>query len=105
MVQHTHGKRHGRRALMLAGPVAVLLVPQIAEARLLHAGMQVPSDTTHDAVHLPTGCKASVVLDENGFISASITDPGCLPEGVVMRGVPGSRKDFRLLADPVFDTF
>ena len=73
-----------------------------AEARLLSAKLPAPNETNHEAVHLPTGCNAKVVMDEQTVVSASITDPNCLPKNVAARTVPGERKDFRFLPIPFF---
>ncbi len=86
-------------ALVLGFGLAVLSTGH-AEARLLSANLPAPTESKHQAVHLPTGCKANVVLDHTDFISASITDPDCLPRGIYARRVPGSMKDFRLLPLP-----
>ena len=86
-----------RIVALTIGFAASLSIATSAEARLLSAQLSAPNDSKHEAVHLPTGCKARVVLEHEDLIRASITDPKCLPKGVDARGVPGSRKDFRLL--------
>jgi len=88
-------------ALIIAVGASALFATN-AEARLWSAMLPAPNDSRHEAVHLPTGCKARVVLDHEDFIRASIIDPECLPKGVKARGVPGSRKDFRLVAPKLF---
>jgi len=91
-----------RISTLVVGVGTSAFIATSAEARLLSAMLPAPNDSKHEAVHLPTGCKARVVLDHEDFISASITDPECLPKGVNARGVPGSRKDFRLVIPKLF---
>ena len=67
-----------------------------AEARLIDAELSPVASRTHKAVHLPTGCLASVVVDRGRVIRAAITELECLPEGVRGDTVPGTRFDFRL---------
>ena len=67
-----------------------------AEARLIAPELPPVPSSTHQAVHLPTGCLASVVVDRGRVIRAAITDPECLPKGIRGRTVPGTRFDFRL---------
>lgn len=86
-----------RIVTLTIGFVAPMSFATAAEARLISAQLSAPNDSNHEAVHLPTGCKARVVLDHEDFIGASITDPECLPKGVNARGIPGTRKDFQLL--------
>lgn len=83
--------------ILTIGFAASMSIGASAEARLFSAQLSAPNDSEHEAVHLPTGCKAHVVFEYEDFIRASITDPECLPKGVNARGVPGTRKDFQLL--------
>lgn len=87
-------------ALVLGFGVAAFSSTE-ADARLLSAHLPAPTESKRAAIHLPTGCKANVVLDHTDFISAAITDPECLPKGINARVVPGTMKDFRLKPLPL----
>jgi len=89
-----------KTAALVLGLGVTGFVSTDAEARLLSANLPAPTESKRDAIHLPTGCKANVVLDHTDFISAAITDPACLPKGIQARGVPSSLKDFRLTPLP-----
>lgn len=67
-----------------------------AHARLIDPELPPVPTSSHEAVHLPTGCLAKVVVDRGRVIRAAITDPDCLPKGITGRTVPGTRFDFRL---------
>ena len=77
------------------------LVATGAEARLIHANLPAPTGSVHEAVHLPTGCLSRVHLDGQAVVSASITDPLCLPNRIVSQPIPASRADFELIPNPM----
>lgn len=79
--------------------LALLFATQ-AEARLINPKLPILTETHHEAIHLPTGCSARVVIDQRDFVRAAITDPKCLPKGVASRTVPGSRFDFEFVSIP-----
>lgn len=74
--------------------VAALALPVQGLARPLSTHVPLLQESTHGAVHLPTGCRAEIVLAGRTLIRARITDPDCLPKGVKGRRVPGSLFDF-----------
>lgn len=49
------------------------------------------------ALHLPTGCMASVEYDHEAMVQAFLTDPKCLPEGKKRSHVPAIARDFKIL--------
>ena len=81
------------RFLLFAAALTILASTGV-EARLMSAHLPPPDDSSHVAVHLPTGCRAEVILRDRALIKARITDPSCLPKGVPSRDVPGSLFDF-----------
>lgn len=82
-------------ASVLAGAVA--MVTSVSHARLPDAFSHIATEIVKQAVHIPTGCMASVTLDDRNLISAAITDPDCLPKGVKARIVPGGMTDFSII--------
>jgi len=84
--------KHGVLGLVAIG-LATLCATQ-AQARLMNAALPILNESSHAAVHRPTGCQAKVVLRDDKLIHAHITDPSCLPTGVQARDVPGTLFDF-----------
>jgi hypothetical protein len=78
-----------------------VLIATGAEARLMRAELPVPTGSVHEAVHLPTGCISRVHLDEQKVVTASITDPHCLPNSIVSQPIPAIRTDFELIPNPM----
>jgi len=89
-----------KEALSLISVVTLLalalLLSTNAEARLMNPVLPILTETSYEALHLPTGCAARIVFDRQNFVRAAIIDPQCLPLGVASRKVPGSRFDFKL---------
>lgn len=73
------------------------LTVSVANARLPEAFSNVSIEIVKSAVHMPTGCMASVVFDKRNLVSAKIVDPDCLPSGVKSQRVPGGLHDFAII--------
>ena len=83
-----------RSIAVLFATLSIWLNPTQASARLMEASLPVPTDVAHEAIHMPTGCVARVVLSDEAFVKAWITDPDCLPIGVTDQVVPAQKTDF-----------
>ncbi len=86
-----------RYGVLTATFAAMSVASLPASARLPEAFSNLPREIVRQAVHVPTGCLAQVVVDERIVVSAQIIDPDCLPEGVQARPVPGKTHDFTVI--------
>lgn len=86
----------GRRFGAMVAGAAIALGAAGAVAKPHDIRLQIKSDFIV-AIHTPTGCVASVELDDGVFVRAWITDALCLPRGVAKAPVPGEATDFYAL--------
>ena len=78
--------------------IALLLLTADVEAKPHDIRIHLKLETV-TAVHAPTGCHASVELNDGKYTRGFITDPLCLPHGVARRYIPAREGDFRV-TDP-----
>lgn len=83
-----------RSTLALSLIISCALSTNQASAKMVNASWPIPTDIAREAIHMPTGCVARVIVSDNTLIEASIIDPDCLPTGATNRVVPGRMFDF-----------
>jgi len=85
------------KVVAIASLAATVATALPASARLPEAFSNLPKEIERRAVHVPTGCLASIVVNDRVVVSAKIVDPDCLPKGVSARPVPGKARDFTVI--------